>query len=175
MRRWSLSVALGLGCFVGGAGAVNAQSVTAVPKLDVNKLSVGWYEIARLPNKSEKACVSNAQQIYAPSNKAVKLQVVDSCLLKDGEANARNVTAKLDKEGDGKLKVGSFFLFASKEWVLASAPDWNWVLIGSPNHKLLWVLSRKEKMDAGVLQQIEAMATAQGFDTAKLEMVPQGK
>lgn len=155
-------------------GAASGQSVTAVPKLDEKLFATGWYEIARLPNKPEKKCVSNALQMYTVGNKPWQFQVVESCLLKDGEANVRNLSGRGDKVGDGRLKVGSF-PFATKTWVLATAPDYSWALVGSPNHKLLWILSRTATMDEAVLQQVEGMAAAQGYKVDKLQRVVQGK
>ncbi len=175
MRFWSvLSVGAVLAGTVAASGLASGQAVMAVPKLDLNRFATGWYEIARLPNKPEKKCDGNAFQMYALGNKPRQFQLVQSCLFKDGQANVRNLPGKVDKQGDGKLTVGTF-PFTSKFWVLATGPDFEWALMGSPNRKLLWVLSRKATMDAGVMQQLKATAAAQGYKVDKLEMVTQGK
>jgi len=172
MRLWNV---LWLGSVLMGACAARGQAVVSVPKLDLNRFATGWYEIARLPNKREKKCVSNAFQIYAPAYKPGHFQYVQSCLLQDGETNIRNLNGRLDEERDGKLKLSTFPLFSTKLWVMATGPDFEWALVGSPNHNLLWVLSRTATMDSAVLQQVEGIATAQGFTVGKLEMVVQGK
>lgn len=172
MRVWKM---LWLGSVLMGACAARGQAVVALPKLDLNRFATGWYEIARLPNKPEKKCVSNAFQMYAPGNKPGRFQYLQSCLLKDGETNIRNLTGRLDEEGDGKLKLGTLPLFRTKLWVMATGPDFEWALVGSPDHKLLWVLSRTATMDSAVLQQVEGVAAAQGFKVGKLETVVQGK
>ncbi len=178
MRLWSVLWLGGLmGVGLAEPGEASGQSVRAVPKLDLNRFATGWYEVARLPNKPQKKCVSDAFQMVALGNKPGRFQLVQSCLLKDGETNTRSVAGKMDKLGDGKLKLSTLplFLLPTKLWVMATGPDFEWALVGSPNHKLLWVLSRKAKMDAAVLQQVEAVAEAQGFKTGKLVMVAQDK
>jgi lipocalin len=52
--------------------------------------------------------------------------------------------------------------------VLATGPNYEWALVGSPNHKTLWVLSRTATLPAETYQQIVSQAAAQGFKTAKL-------
>ncbi len=61
------------------------------------------------------------------------------------------------------------------ERVLALGPDDDWALVGSPNHKTLWVLARKPALPDDVMAQVKAKATAQGFDAAKLVTQRQGR
>ncbi len=151
-----------------------SQAVTAVPGLDMNRFVGTWYEIARLPNKGEKHCVSNAIVLYALGEKPNRFSVVNSCKTKDGAVDVRNGNGKAqDKSGDGKMKVTYTWPFSVKEWVLAVGTDNAWVLIGSPNHKLLWVLGKTAKMAPEVLGEIRAKAASEGFDVTKLTMTPQ--
>jgi apolipoprotein D and lipocalin family protein len=146
-----------------------AQTATAVPQLDLNRFMGTWYEVARYPIKPEKSCVADAMVLYALADKSTHFQVVDSCRTKDGSMNVRNANGKTsDKSGDGKLKVGSFFLFYKKYWVLAIGPDNDWALVGAPNHKTLWILSRTPVIKPENLALAESKAAAEGFPNAKL-------
>lgn len=151
---------------------LRAQTVSVVPKLDLDRLTGAWYEVARYPNKREKHCVDQPMVLIAGGNKLNQLQLVNTCKTKNGDTDVRNGKGKQqDKSGDGKLKVSylwPLWLFSTKYWVLALGPDYAWALVGSPNHKSLWVLSRTTSMRPEVLAEIEAKATAEGFDTAKL-------
>ncbi len=151
-----------------------SQVVTAVPKLDMTQFVGTWYEIARLPNRGEKHCVGDAIVLYALGEKPNRFSVVNSCKAKDGAVDVRNGNGKAqDKTGDGKMKVTYTWPFAVKEWVLAVGTDNAWVLIGSPNHKMLWVLGKTAKMAPEVLREIQAKAASEGFDVAKLVPTPQ--
>jgi lipocalin len=46
-------------------------------------------------------------------------------------------------------------------------------MVGSPNHKSLWVLAKSVSLAPDVLDGIKAQAAAQGFDPAKLVLIPQ--
>ena len=157
------------------AGAARAQSVTAVPKLDLTRFSATWYEVAHLPTKAEKKCVRDGLFLFASGDKAGRLGEVNSCVYANGFANVRNVTLRLKdkKVMDGRLETSFLFLFHRKQWVLAMDDKYAWALMGSPNHKQLWVLSQTPALDAEVLAGIEAKAGAEGFDVSKIMVVPQ--
>ncbi len=151
--------------------APQAQTVTAVPKLDLATFTGKWYEIARFPNKREKKCVSDVFNLIAQGEKPTRLQFVSSCKNKGGFAEIRGAIIKAaNKSGDGKLKLVSLWPFSTPFWVLALGPDNAWSLIGSPNHKQLWILAKTPTLDPQVLAEIEAKAAAQGFSPAKLIM-----
>ncbi len=163
-----------LGVCFSMSGLASGQQASAVPALDLNRFFGTWFEIARLPNRAEKKCVGDAFQMYASAYKPAHFQVVDSCTLKDRSKDVRNINGKrASKTGDGKLKLGSFFPFTSKLWVLAMAPDDSWALVGSPNHKSLWVLARTATISPGVLAEAESKASSEGFKTARLVLVSQ--
>jgi apolipoprotein D and lipocalin family protein len=150
------------------------QTVTAVPTLDFNQFTGSWYEIARLPNKREKICTGDVVEVIALGDKSKQLQIVTSCKTNKGYTEVRNATATTQKKrGDGELKVTYTWPFSEKDWVLAVGAQTHWVLIGSPNHKALWVYSRAPKLSPEVRSEIERKAAAEGFAVAKLVTTPQ--
>lgn len=181
--RWTMTVrglrmagfAAGLGCLLfGGLGAAAAQQASAVAKLDLRRFVGSWYEVARYPNRAEKHCANDAVRLYALGDKPGRIQVVTTCRTKEGYADVRNMNGRTaDKNGDGKLKVTSIWPFSTPFWVLAVGPQYEWALLGNPNHKLLWVLSRTPTMTPEVLAEAEAKASAEGYDRGKLVMVLQ--
>jgi apolipoprotein D and lipocalin family protein len=157
-----------------GAAASVAQTPTAIPQLDQKRFEIPWYEIARYPDRDEKKCVSDATVLFAEGDKTFHMQIVSACTLKDGAFQVRNRNARaVGKSWNGRLQVTSWpiFLFAHKYLVLAVDPDYTWALVGTPNRKELWVLSKTPTMNPEVLSQIESTATANGFDAGKLATV----
>ena len=165
--------ALALLLLVSFARQAAAQTVTAVPKLDLDRYMGTWYELARLPNKTEKKCVANVKVLYALGDKKKTFQMGTSCDLKDGTPDDYDATGKMDRGGDGRLKLSRLVIFSTPYWVLATGPAYEWALVGSPKHKTLWILSRTSALDPTILAQIKSTATAQGFDLAKLITVAQ--
>ena len=165
----------GFGCMLLlGVPALRAQAVTAVPTLDLSRYLGTWYELARLPIKAEKNCERDGFVLLAQGEKAGQTQVVTVCRTKKGNLDSRNLTLKRKKNtGDGQLLVSYLFLLSHKRWVLALGTNYEWALVGSPDHKTLWIYSRTKEMEPAVLAQIEAKAAAEGFATDKLVTMPQ--
>lgn len=167
-------VGMAMGLLLMASRLSAAQAVTAVPQLDLNQFTGTWYEIARYPNKRQKHCTGDAFELITPAFKPKRLLIVTSCLTANGFTEVRNATAKSqDKSGSGRLKVSYTWPFSTKYWVLALGPDYSWCLVGTPNRKGLWVLSRTAVMKPEVLTEIEGKAAAEGFATDKLVRTPQ--
>jgi len=165
-----------LGLLVGLLAKVAGAQVTAVPQLDFGKFAGSWYEIARYPVKREKNCAADTLVMFTVSEKARKFDAVRSCTTKDDTADAANLVGKMeDKAGDGKLRVGPFWPFYARFWVLAVGPEYDWALIGDPKRKTLWVLSRKTTLGDPEMAAAKGKAQAEGFDVGKLVMVRQGQ
>ena len=167
--KLALTLAVATCSPVAAAPLAAAQSVTALPQLDLNRFTGTWYEVARLPSKPEKHCIGTPLALYALGDKPGRLQVVNSCPIKDGSTSIRNASGKVaNKSGDGKLKVSYTFPFSTKQWVLATGQDYDWALVGTPNHKNLWIFSRSATLKPEAMAEAQSKATAQGFNMARL-------
>jgi apolipoprotein D and lipocalin family protein len=81
--------------------------------------------------------------------------------------------------GNARLKVKfapAWVPFAEGDyWILALEPDYSASLVGSPDGKYLWILSRTPQLDPAVLERLEQRARDLGYDTAPLEMTLQAQ
>ncbi len=164
----SLARCLALAVTVFGGSNAIAQKATAVPRLDLDKLTGTWYQIARLPVKAEKKCLSDSTVLYALNDKPNTFQAGTFCVIKGGDLNSNNQSGKMDKAGDGKLKMRRLVLLSRPYWVLATGPDFEWALVGTPNHKSLWILSRTATLPSELYAHLQTLAASQGFPVAKL-------
>ena len=53
-------------------------------------------------------------------------------------------------------------------WILRLDDNYQTALVGTPNRKYLWVLSREPKLDEATLQSYIETAKQQGYDVSKL-------
>lgn len=166
-------VAFLLGSTLVGAFAAAAQSPTPVPKLNLNQFTSAWYEQARLPDKREKPCVSDNAVLYSLGDKKNTFQIVISCLVKNANWQSWNSNGKLDPSGSGRLKLKWIWPFTKPYWVIATAPDMQWIAVGTPNRKSLWLLSRTQTASPEVISEMRSRASAEGYDLAKLITVVQ--
>ena len=161
---------LTLGVLPGAVG----QSASALPSVDLNQFAGSWFEIARFPTKREKGCIANVVDLIALAYKRDHLTLVDSCKAKNDYTDVRNANIKAEKNsGDAKLKVSYIWPFSDKVWILALGPDYDWVLMGNPNHKALRVLSRSRELSPDVLTMIKQKAASEGYAPDKLMMTLQ--
>jgi apolipoprotein D and lipocalin family protein len=166
--KFSLIVLVGMAAIV--CGEAQAQTPTPVPQLDLKRLAAQYYEIARLPNKPEKKCIGNAIALYNLGDKPGRLQLVTSCNQNGNFINVRNQDGRRQVKGgtDGKLKLGPFWPLYSKYWVLGLGADYEWALVGTPNHKKLWIYAKTATLRPDVLADIRTSAAAQGYKVDQL-------
>lgn len=158
---------------MGFARGAAAQSAKAAPTVDPNRLIGTYYVIARYPIRREKACLSNEMVLYALGDKPRSIQLVTTCQAANDNFISWNAQGKFNPHGDGRIKLSALWPFTTRYWVLDLAPDYSWALVGYPNHKYLWILSRSTTLAPDVMTQLKATAAAQGFNPSKLIQIPQ--
>jgi len=75
--------------------------------------------------------------------------------------------------GNAKLKVQFFWPFKGNYYIIGLADDYSWALVGHPERKYLWILSRESYMPDHTYQSIVELAKTKGYDTGKLQKTPQ--
>jgi apolipoprotein D and lipocalin family protein len=116
-----------------------------VQKIDPSLYAGEWHEIARLPNTFERGLVA-AKATYS-LNPDGSLTVLNEGLKANGKTTSIAGNARcVNPQEPGKLKVRfnrfPANLFEGDYWILDLNPQHTRALIGSPNRKLLWLLSK---------------------------------
>ena len=104
------------------------------------------------------------------------IQVVNSCRKGslDGKLKQSTGRAKVvDTETKAKLKVSFFGPFWGDYWIIGLDPDYQWAVVGVPNHKYLWILSRAPTIDPELYQELLTPLPEMGFDLSRLRMTEQ--
>ena len=60
----------------------------------------------------------------------------------------------MDKRTNAKLKVTFFWPFSGNYWIIDLAPDYSYAVVGEPDRKYLWILSRSSQLTESVYGQI---------------------
>ena len=153
----------------------NNSNVQTVPKVELDKYLGTWHEIARKPLYFQKKCDYNVSANYS-LNENGNIKVDNQCFNKDGklqqsigEASVQNAPA------NSKLKV-SFLpkllnwlpVGRGDYWILKVDENYQVALVGTPNHKYLWLLSRTQTLDPAVTAEFLDHAKKQGYDLSDL-------
>ncbi len=147
-----------------------------VDNLDLARYAGQWHEIARLPQFFERKCVDNITATYTVRPDG-RVEVRNACRTSD---NQRKASQGLAKPGDGKpgaLKVrfapswlSWLPLVWADYWVVELDPDYQWAVVGNPNLKYLWILSRQPSMATDQFRRLVANAERRGYPTDRLIM-----
>jgi apolipoprotein D and lipocalin family protein len=147
-----------------------AGPLAVVPTLDLNRYAGTWYEIARLPNKFQDKCAGEVVARYALRPDG-RITVTNSCTTAEGKKDdATGIARRVDGQPPSVLQVRfapAFLSFLPSVWgdyqVIALGSDYDHAVVGTPDRKYLWILSRTPSMDAALYQRLLEGAKAQGF------------
>jgi apolipoprotein D and lipocalin family protein len=145
-----------------------------VPHVDLKRYAGSWHEVARLPNRFQKACASDTVATYELKPDG-KISVSNQCTTAEGKVKTAKGTAKLASSSgpNTKLRVTFFWPFYGDYWIIDLDPEYRWAVIGEPSRKYFWVLSREPVLDDRVMAGILERARAQGYSLEALMRTPQ--
>ena len=138
-----------------------------------------WYEIARLPLRAESSCSSDAMAHYSLAGDT--LLVDNRCRGADGRVESVQGRAVLpDPAHPERLRL----TFApawlqwlpmvwADYWVLYVDSNYRMALVGTPDRRHLWLLSRESTLAAEDMQRLCNEARDRGYDPAALLRTPQ--
>ncbi|STR45274.1 lipocalin family protein [Iodobacter fluviatilis] len=149
------------------SGTACAEPVT-IASLDLDRYLGRWYEIASFPMYFQRMCVADTTAEYTKQGDD-KIGVLNRCRKQDGSfAEAGGHASVVPNSGNAKLKVSFFWPFSADYWVFGLGDDYQWALVGNPNHKYLWLLSRSQTISRQDLNAALDIAKEQGFDISQL-------
>lgn len=147
-------------------GLRGAPPVT-VAKVDLARYMGSWYEIAKYPNRFQKGCLCTVATYTLKPNGRVA--VVNRCRTAEGRIREAKGWAKVvDPSTNARLKVTFFWPFFGDYWILDLDPGYTHVLVGTPDRRYLWILSRTPGMEEGTFARLTERAAALGFDPGRL-------
>lgn len=137
-----------------------------VPYVDLKRYLGKWYEVAHLPAKFQEGC-DDTTATYTLSDDG-SVSVLNECI-KNGKVKRAKGTAKVvDKVTGAKLKVTFFWPFYGDYWIIDLGEDYEYAVVGTPNRKYLWILSRTPKMDDKLYSRLIESVKSKGFNVNSL-------
>ena len=152
----------------------SALTVVAVKNFDPSMIAGKWYEVSRLPTYFARHCQAPIISEFLVESE--EMHVTNSCATVSGDKEAFNALVYLSQEnyaGDGRLIATSLpgwlrwtHLGRHDYWVLYLNKDY--LMIGTPDNKYLWLFARVESPPLKDVQQILAIGKKQGFDLSQM-------
>lgn len=147
--------------------------VASVAAVDLARYAGKWFETASFPMFFQRNCVGDTTAEYALAPDG-KVDVTNRCRTDSGFDEATGHASVVDGSANSRLKVSFFWPFKADYWVIGLDADYRWAVVGNPNRKYLWVLSRTPHLSKPLLDAALASAATQGFDLSQLRYTPQG-
>lgn len=175
MKFWALMLALF------GVSAEAQQPLHVVRNLDPDKYIGKWFEVARFPNRFQDQCAGDVTAEYAKRADG-RIAVRNRCRTTAGTwEDAEGVARRASGAPTSVLEVRfapAILSFLPTVWgdyqVIALDDAHSYSLVGTPDRKYLWILSRTPKLDDALYDRLTSIASAQGFDVKRLVRTSHG-
>jgi apolipoprotein D and lipocalin family protein len=142
------------------------NTLEVVPRVELEKYLGKWYEIAHLPARFQKGC-TNTTATYTLSEDG-NISVLNECIRNGKVKQAKGKAKVVNKNTGAKLKVTFFWPFYGDYWIIDLGKDYDYAVVGTPNRKYLWILSRTPQMDDKLFSQLIESVKSKGFDVNNL-------
>ena len=142
------------------------KTLQVVPHVELNRYLGKWYEIAHLPTRFQRNCTdTTATYSLSPDG---NISVLNECRRNGKVKRAKDKAKVVDQNTGAKLKVTFFWPFYGDYWIIDLGNDYEYAVVGTPNRKNLWILSRTPQMDDQLFSQIIESVKSQGFNVDNL-------
>jgi len=178
LKTISTTAGLGILMAVSLSGCLCFNPPETVAYVDVPQYMGKWYEIAKYPVFFERGLVGVTAEYTLQDDGSVRVVNKGFEGSFDGEESVAEGRATVaDTTTNAKLTVqfGPFPLgiFGPNYWIIDLGQQYEYAVLSDKCRRTLWILSRTPKMDSAVYDAIVARLGEAGFDTGKLEPMPQ--
>ena len=157
------------------AGVDSRGDLPTVASVDLSRYVGTWYEIARLPMWFQRHCV-DSKAVYS-SRPDGAVGVHNECVTNTGKVEqAEGVATVVDTKTNARLTVVFDNWFArlvgssrdGNYWILDLDPEYRTAMIGSPDRRYLWILSRATQLDEATYRRLVERAQQLGYPVSDL-------
>jgi apolipoprotein D and lipocalin family protein len=142
------------------------NELEVVVKVELEKYLGKWYEIAHLPAGFQKNC-DQTTATYSLLNSG-DISVLNECTRNGKYKKAKGKAKVVDKTTNAKLKVTFFWPFYGDYWIIKLGETYDYAVVGTPDRKYLWILSRTPKMADNLFLELLEFVKSKGFSVANL-------
>lgn len=166
----------GISSFISNAlkpGAAKYLPLPTVSHVNLERYEGKWYEIATIPQVYEKGTHCTTAEYHLRKDGTVS--VLNTTRKIEGE-QLKTITGKAfpDKEKPGKLEVQFWWPFRGLYWIIdLDTEGYTYSVVGHPNRKYLWILSRTPQMDNALYNRIIENVRQKGFPIERIRKTDQ--
>ncbi|MDP8220277.1 MAG: lipocalin family protein [Candidatus Stygibacter frigidus] len=155
-------------------GCKNDNSDQTVDLVDIPKFMGDWYVISILPNPIEKKAVNSIESYKLNEKGGIDITYAFYKGSPDGKKKVMHPKATIyNEETNSEWRVQFLWPLKLPYLIIWLDEEYETTVIGVPNKKYAWVMSRTPEIEAEKYGQILARMTELGYDVDKLKLIPQ--
>ena len=153
---------------------ISLNPLETVPHVDIEKFMGDWYVIANIPTIIEKNAF-NAIENYKLNSRG-EIETKFSFYKNSPNGNKKVYTPKgyiYNKETNAEWRMEFLWPIKLPFLIIDLAEDYSYTVIGYPNRKYVWIMSRNFELDEVTYGKILNNLELVGYDISKIKHVPQ--
>ncbi|WP_183567597.1 lipocalin family protein [Mucilaginibacter sp. SP1R1] len=139
-----------------------------VARVDLDKFSGKWYSLYSIPTMFDKG---TRETTTTYTLNADGYYNVLTCAKKGTDDELHTYKSKLFPDrtnNNAEMKAQFIWPIKVDYWVIDLADDYSWVVVGHPDYKYLFIMSRKPSIPQKEYTEIVARCKAMGYPVEKL-------
>jgi len=146
----------------------HADKNLPVDKLDLKKYAGTWYSLYSIPTIFDKGSRETTTK-YTLNKEGFYNVLTTYKKPKDEKIYSRNSKMfPLEDGSNGELQAQFIWPIKVDYWIIELANDYSYVVVGHPDHKFLFIMSRNQTMPKKTHDEIVARCKAKGYEVNKL-------
>lgn len=161
-----------IACATGGGDGGDAKPPPRpVDRVDLDRYVGVWHQVALIPNRFQSRCARETTARYELRPDG-RIDVVNRCVTEDGEIDeARGLARVVDPGSNARLEVSFFSILGWRPvwgdyWVLGLDEEYGWAVVGTPDRRYGWILSREPGLAPATRERIDRILVDRGYDPA---------
>lgn len=145
-----------------------------VENFDIDRYQGTWNQLALIPARFQKDCIANTTAEYSLLPDGL-LRVINSCDKSDGKRKSSEARARVNTDTQLASTLEVTFVkiikwiwsFAGDYWVIYISDNYDLAVVGHPEYKYGWILSKKDSLSTEEYQNIATIIANQGYDACQ--------
>lgn len=146
---------------------ITADKNVPVAKVDLKRYAGTWYSLYSIPTMFDKGSRETTTKYTLNADGYYN---VITTYKKPGDEKIHSVTSKIfpSEEHSSEMKAQFIWPIKVDYWIIELADDYSYVVVGHPEHKFLFIMSRSPKMAKKTYEDILERCRAKGYEVNKL-------
>lgn len=139
-----------------------------VQRVDIMSYAGKWYSLYSIPTFMDKHWRQTTETYVIHPDGYYAVFTTYKNLGKDETKYIRSKLFVVRGTGNAQLKAQFLWPFKIDYWIIELAEDYSYVVVGHPDQKYLFIMSRKPQIESQLLEEIIERCAQKGYDTAQL-------